>query len=61
MEDLIIYLQFGKHGSYIWSAWGAAVLILAGTWIATNRAASKAKSELDLIRPKRPKKKDSEV
>ena len=61
MEDLMTYLQFGKHGPYVWGAWIACLLLLGGSWITTNLAAKRAKDDLELIRPKRPKKKEDDA
>lgn len=56
MEEIIQYLSFGKHGAYIWTAWAVAVVVLAGVWLQTSRAAKRAKMQLDQLRPKRPRR-----
>jgi len=54
MDTLLTALDYGRYGPYIWGAYGATLVILAGLWIASNRASLKVTRELDALRPKRP-------
>jgi len=54
MEEMFQHLSFGKHGPYVWAAWTAAIIVLAGIWAQTSIAAKRTKTALDQLRPKRP-------
>ena len=54
MEGVLGYLEMGGHGGFIWAAYAAAVLVLAGVWLLSWRNLRRSEEELRRLETRLP-------
>ena len=50
-SDFGAFVQMGKHGAYVWSAFGVCALALAGEWWGLSRQALRVRQAASLAAP----------
>ena len=54
MEGAMQYLQMGGHGGFVWAAYAAAALVLAGLWFLSWRSLKRSEGELKRLETRLP-------
>ena len=54
MERVLGYLEMDGHGGFVWAAYAAAVLVLAGLWLLSWRSLRRSEEELRRLETRLP-------
>jgi heme exporter protein CcmD len=54
MEAALASLDMGGHGGFVWAAYAAAALVLAGLWVLSWRSLKRSEAELKRLETRLP-------